>query len=67
VPRDESVLKNPSRTSFVDTSFQDWHYARSQIGAVQVPVAGCTTRVTQDQLEDDAAKALLVRREIREN
>jgi hypothetical protein len=21
----------------VDTSFQDWHYARSQIGVVQVP------------------------------
>jgi hypothetical protein len=35
-------------------------------GQCRCPVAGCTnSRVTQDQLEDDAATALLVRREIR--
>jgi hypothetical protein len=35
-------------------------------GPCRCPVAGCTNgRVTQDQLEDDAATALLVRREVR--
>jgi hypothetical protein len=35
-------------------------------GPCRCPVAGCTnSRVTQEQLEDDAATALLVRREIR--